>query len=817
MLKNYFLIAWRNLWKNKLSTFINLVCLAVGMACCMLIVIYIKDELSYNKFNNNYENIYRVDLISSYMGEPRQVALTPLLYAPTIASDIPQVKNIARLYQRSGSMQSEKTHGGSVVKFQEQRIFFSDKDLFRIFSIKFVSGNTSALQEANSIVLTSEMALKYYGSTNVVGKTLVYENKMPLKINAVVERLPLNSDLQFDFLISFENLYSAETPEIVDYMKNDWIFNPAITFCTIDPGQNLPAVEMAINATIKAHGDERSREMHTVKITPLRNIHLYCSDVMGNPSSRSISFIYIFAAIAFVILGIANFNFINLATARAGTRIREVGMRKVLGAAKWQLISQFLSETVVLSFAAFFTAIALTYFALPLLNEVTAKQLDRISWITPHMVVSFAVFFLFTGILAGLYPAFFITRFQPVLSLKGKSGEANKKNYLRKILLVAQFSTSMVLIISAIVIYQQLQFIRNKPLGYQKEQVLTIPIFGSGASILTYGVDGPMRQRMNAFCAELKSGSGVKDITASSEMPGAGFVPGLVIPEGHSETENIFFPWLSVDYNFLSTLNIPLAAGRSFSKETGTDHISAFIINESALKPCGYKTAQEAIGKSFIRGDLKNGKKGTIIGVVKDFNFNTLDQPMQPLVMDVGAPRFTLFAVTIQPGNVHQTIKFIEQKWKEFFPERVFEYNFLDNDIANLYRDQENLSRMVEYFAAIAIMLSCLGMFSLSSFLVLQRTKEIGIRKVLGASIRGILMLLSGDFLKLVLIAIIIASPISWYIMNKWLQNYFYRIDIAPWMFMAAGAFVLVITILTVGLHSIKAAITNPIKSLRTE
>ncbi|MGZ3885089.1 MAG: ABC transporter permease, partial [Bacteroidia bacterium] len=723
MFKNYLIIAYRNLLKDKVSSFINIFCLAIGMGCCMLIITYIKDELSYNQFNTDYNNIYRIDLVTDSNGEPKTGAGTPIIYAPTFTAEVPQIKHMARMYQRSGSISSE-TAGK---KFQEQRVFFSDNDLFSIFSIHFLQGNKEALGSMNSIVLSSGMALKYFGSTNVIGKTLLYENKVPLKITGVTEPLPANSDLQFDFLVSFENLYAAENADIVNFLKTDWLYSPVITFCLINPGQDISGIEKQLNVVLKKHGDARSREVTSVKIRALKDIHLYSADVQGNPSNSSIAYVYIFGAIALLILIIANVNFVNLATARASTRAREVGIRKVLGAARAQLIGQFLGEALVLSCIAFFIALLLTNLALPSVNQLTNKQFGFSTLTTGSNLAQFGFLFFSTGILAGLYPAFFISKFRTVQSLKGKSGERNKRNYLRKSLMISQFSISTILIISAIIIYQQLHYLRNKPLGFQKEQVINVPIFGRGASILTYGVDIEMRKRMNAFSNELTKFSKVTAVTAASELPGQGFTPGLVIPEGAKETDNIFAPWISVDYNFLSVLKIPLIAGRDFSKSTGTDHLQAFIISEAAAKQFGWNP-KTAIGKSFIRGDAQNGKKGRIIGVIRDFNFNTLDQPMQPVVMDVSVARFTQFAITIQPDHVPQTLDYIRQKWDAFFPERVFEYSFLDSDINALYKHKENLAGIIQYFAIIAIVLSCLGLFSLASFLSIQRTREIGIR-----------------------------------------------------------------------------------------
>ncbi len=820
MVKNYFRVAFRNLWKDKISNSINLAGLSIGMACCMLILVYIKDELSYNEFNTRLHDIYRVEWGVNGKGQPGIYATTPVTVGPAIENDLQQVEKVSRMYQRSGQMlvQPVGEKGLAEKRFQEQNVYFSDGGLFRIFSISFLEGNpATALTAINSVVITDEMAKKYFGSDNPLGKTIYYDNKALLNVTGVVKKMPGNSDISFDFLVSFETLFSVENKGIANYLRTDWNYNPCITYILLKPGQQQKAIEASLNQLLRKYADERARQLYTITIEPLEKIHLYAASVTGNPSTGSIGYVYIFAGIAFLILVIANVNFINLATARSSSRAREVGMRKVMGANKWQLVMQFLGENIVAVFFAFFLALVLTFFGLPVLNQLTNKQLPAFSWLSLSNMLLFVVLFFCTGILAGLYPAFFISRFNPALSVKGKSGETRSRNILRKALLVTQFTISILLIIGAIVIYQQLQYLRNKPLGFQKEQMITVPVFGTGSSSIGYGVDAAMRQRMNSFTNELLKLSRIKAATAASGLPGQGFVQGLVIPEGFSDKDNVFVPWVSVDYNFISTFKIPLVAGRDFSKATGTDHLHAFILSEAAVRSFNWKGPEDAIGKNIIRGDAQTGKKGQVIGVVRDFNFNTLDQPLQPLIIDVEVARFTQFAISIQPDHIPETIGYIKQKWNEIFPERVFEYSFLDKDIDALYNDRENLGKMIGYFAVVAILLSSMGLFNLTSFLSIRRTKEIGIRKVLGATVPGIITLLSRDFLLLVLLAFVIASPIAWFSMNHWLQSYAFRINIAWWIFLISGIFVFIITALTVGFQAVRAAVSNPVDSLRTE
>ncbi len=818
MITNYFKIAWRNLWKNKVSTLINISCLAVGMASCILILVHITDELSYDKFNQNFNHIYRIDWIKKRDGNVTRAAITPIPLGEAAKTEIPQLKKLARLYQRSGGFERHQPGPkSSDKKFQEQNVFFSDNEIFSIFTIPFIKGSpNSALTNPNTVVLTEETARKYFGNADPLGKFLFYDNKALLEVTGIVKKMPANSDLQFDFLVNFNTLFSIENKEISDFMKNNWTYNPVYTFCLVNPTE-IENTSALLNDLLKKHGEDRNRKLNEIYLQPLSKIHLYSADVEGNPSTGSINYLYMFAGIAFLILVIANVNFINLATAMAGTRSREIGLRRVLGANKKQLLAQFLGESLLLTLLAIGVSLLLTQAGLPLLNQLTNKQLVFHSWFTIQNILMFVLLFCSTGLISGSYPAFFISRFNTTAALKGKSGETRNKNRLRKSLLVTQFTISIILIIGAITIYRQLEFMRNKPLGFQKDYILSVPIFGSGSSTIGYGVDATMRQRMNSFSEELLRHSKIKAVTAASALPGQWYIPGLIVPQGFTEKDNIFVPWLCVDYNFISTFKIPLVAGRDFSKKTGTDHLEAFIINESAVKAFGWKGPANAIGKEIIRGETATGKKGRVIGVVKDHHFSTLDQAISPMIMDVTVARFSQFAINVQPDHIPETIEFVKQKWQEFFPERVFEYSFLDSDINAQYQANENFSRVTGYFAIIAIVLSCLGLFSLSSYLTHQRTREIGIRKVLGAGVNRILILLSGDFLKLVAVSFIIGSPIAWYLTHRWLQNYAYRIDQGWWVFALAGFLAIAFTAITVICQALAAALINPVKSLKAE
>ena len=818
MISDYIKTAVRNLLRDKTNALISIIGLAVGMACCMLIGIYIHDEISYNKFNRGINDIYRVNWITKDNSGISSGASTPVPFAQNLKAGIPEIENLARIYQRTGEVESEDPVGAGKQRFQEQGIYFTDNDICNIFSIHFLEGDpNTALTASNSVVITEETGHKYFGTDNPLGKTLLYENKWPLKITGVVEKMPLSSDIKFDFLISFETVFTVESPAFSEFVRNDWTFTPCETWIKLRKGVGSKKTESALNNHLQKNGSERNHQMNTVHLQPLSAIHLHASDVIGNESNSDISYIYIFAGIALLILLIANINFINLSVAQSISKIKEVGIRKILGAEKKQILTGFMNATLFTGLVAFFIALILSGLTLPVLNQLTGKQLGWNSILNIQLLILFAGIFFTTSMLAGLYPAFFITRYNTVLALKGRSGDPQKKNRIQKVLLITQFVISILLITATGIIFGQMQFLRNKPLGFQKQQMLVVPIFGTGAFSFGLKVDSSMRRRMNIFYNELSSCSKINAVTASSEMPGQGFVRGLIVPQGRNDHDNLFAPWLSVDYNFIRTMKMEILAGRDFSKTMGKDFLNAFIINESAVRSFGWQKPENAIGKTFVRGKLSDGKKGQIIGVVKDFNFNALNNPMESLVMDVNPPRFTEFAISIHPDHVPETIQQIKKSWEKIFPERVFEYSFLENDINAQYKDKENFSGMIEWFAGIAILLSCSGLFSLALFMAVKRAREIGIRKVLGAGVIRILKLLSADFLKIVLVASAIASPVAWWFMHKWLEQFAYHIQMS-WIFFITGpAVAILLAFITVGYQSLLAALVNPVKTLRSE
>ncbi|QHT65557.1 FtsX-like permease family protein [Rhodocytophaga rosea] len=818
MISHYLKIALRNTSRQKAFSFINISGLALGLACSLLIGLYVQDEYSYDRHWTNSGRIFRLNQTSRF--EQEQKASTVALPAgPAIARSVTGVEAVTRLFIRSGSIQILANQGQKARLFQEREVAMVDSSFFKVFSLPLLYGNpATALNTPASVVISREMAQKYFGDSNPMGKVLRYENIADLTITGVFADLPRNTDFTFDFLVNFDILFAVEQPSIAEFMQKDWLYNPAEIFLKLSPASSTAQVEAQFPKLLEQSGDDRVKAHIQYYLQALPEVHLYSGELIGVPSRGSIQFVVLLSAIAGLTLLVACFNYINLNTAQALRRAKEVGLRKTLGAARSQLVGQFMGEAFLQSILAFCLAILLAYILLPFLNELGDKQYVFPDFLHPQLLLFATALLVLTALLSGAYPALFTSGFLPVVALRGKISQAvSNKQRLRQVLVIVQFSVTLVLITATIVIYQQVSYLRNKPLGFQKEQVVVIPLFGSGNSVnISQGVDGPFRMRMNTFEQALSQNIRIQGSTALSAMPGSGYLRSLVVPEGYTEQSNIFVSWVSVDYDFLPTLHIPFLAGRNFSKETGTDHLQAFVINESAARTFGYASAEEAVGRPIQRGG-EGGKKGIIIGVVNDFNFNSLDQPMEPLIIDIEVPRFGVFAVTIASDHIPETLAQLKEQWEAFFPERVFEYTFLDENLDAQYNRQEKLSRLLSVFSGLSILISCLGLFGLAAYITYQRSHEIGIRKVLGASTGSLVALLSRDFIRLVLLANLIAIPLGWYLLHQWLETFANRISLQPWVFIGVGVCTLLIAFLTVSSQTFKASAMNPVKTIRRE
>jgi len=806
MFKNYLKIAVRNLRKYKAYSVINISGLAIGMACCILSLLFVQQELSYDKFHEHAGQIYRVTtkLSNPVAGWETHYAATSFPVAPALKRDYPEVTDAVRIYRSDRSLV-----GYEEKRFYEDRFFFADSTIFEVFSFPLLKGNPrTALKEPYSVVITEEMAKKYFGDDNPLDRALVLDNQHTFKVTGILKNLPRHSQLQFEFLASYITL-----SDIIgkDKLETGWfIFFPNYTYLRLPKGyppeqlaEKLPKlVDTYMGAQLKSNGNSCA-----LSLQPLADVHLAQNLENELETNGDVGYIYIFSGIAFIILLVACINFMNLATARSSKRAKEVGMRKVLGAYRLQLIKQFIGESLLISFVALLCAIALAELLRPLFTALIGKILSMDyshNWLA---LLGFLTITLFVGIVSGSYPALFLSRFAPVEVLKGKSKTGSAGLLLRRGLVVVQFAVSVIFIVGALVVYQQMHYLKSKKLGFNKEQLITITIPSAA-----------VQQKCAAMKAQFFQLPGVENVTASSSSPGSGVRMMPVRAEGAEEKDALISSIFMVDRDFIRTFGIELAAGRDFSTDFPADDNEAFILNEAAVSQWGWESADQAIGKKFeLLWNDKAVKSGEIIGVMKNFHFKSLRDKIGPVVLHLSSARIGAVSVRIRPENIPTTIGSLEQKWHELVSNTPFEYSFLDDNFARLYQAEEKLGRIFKVFSILAIFIACLGVFGLISFATEQRTKEIGIRKVLGATVAGIVHLLSKEFMKLVFAANFIAWPIAYYAMNKWLQNFAYRVELDWWIFVLAGGLALLIALLTVSAQAIKAALANPVDSLRYE
>lgn len=814
MLKNYFKIALRNILKHKGYSFINISGLAIGIACFLLIVLYVKHELGYDRFHTKAERIYRVVEIIKGSEESSSA---PFSLAPAMMQEYPvQVESVVRFFNFQAP--TILLENGAEKRFNEKRLFFVDSTLFDVFDFELVKGDkATALAEPNSILLTESMAKKYLGDSEPLGKTLRLQGFQDYKVTGVLRDAPTNAHFQFDGFLSFSSLRQQFNGE-----PQGWYWNPCWTYVLLKDGVAQADFEAMMPAFVKKYfgADNSTRPIVadiSLYLQPLTNIHLYSNIDYEIEVNSSISYVYIFTAIACFVLFIACINFMNLATARSESRAKEVGLRKVLGAMREQLIYQFLGESVLTTLFAVALAVVLAELSLPALEALSGKEL-ALNFVTDwQLSLSLVVITIVVGVVSGLYPAFFLSSFAPATVLKGKFrvGRTDFTLLLRKSLITVQFAISMMLIIGTVVTNSQLAFLRTTQLGFSKEQVILIPALRT-----------PVALRLDDVRAQLMQDPKVLSVTMTEDIPGSKYQTNTYRPEGYPQA--LQAKRLFVRDDFIKTMKMELVAGQDFNKDLRIDSVrarSSVIINEAMVKFVGWKSPEEAINKRFNQFTFFNGKDSvttvtTVVGVVRDFNYASLHNPISPFVLDFQGSNLQFdryLMIRIAPGDFPATLAAVEKVWKNFVPNSPMEHFFLDETLDELYRAEDRLSKVAGIFAAIAIVVACLGLFGLASFTAEQRRKEIGIRKVLGASVSGIVGLLSMDFLKLVLIANLIAYPLSYYVLNRWLEAFAFRVELPLWAFVFASVAALMIAFITVSYQAVKAAMQNPVLSLRYE
>jgi putative ABC transport system permease protein len=811
MLKNFIKTAWRNLIKNRTFSIINIAGLAIGLCCFLLITMYVVDELSYDRYNEKADRIYRVNSDIRFGGNDMPLAVCSDPMGATLKKDYPQVEQYARVYASSGS----KTIRKGTEWLTENDVANVDSTFFDVFTLPAIGGDTrTALNEPNTVVISRSTALKYFGNVNVVGKMLeTNESKNNLyKITAVIKDIPRNSHFHFDFLFSMDN---------VEYGFGNYLSHNFQTYIVLRKGTDYKAFDKNFDQVIDKYVLPQAKQFMQINnidefkkagnkleyhLMPLLDIHLHSARFPELGVNGNSQYVYIFSAVAIFILIIACINFMNLSTARSANRAKEVGIRKVLGTEKKFLIGQFLTESTMIAFIAMGIAILLLWAILPFFNNVAAKNISMHDFVDARILIALILIPLIVGALAGSYPAFYLSSFQPILVLKGKINAGFKRSNIRSGLVVFQFFISILLIIGTIIVYRQLDYIQTKNLGFNKDQVLVI----NGASALQHNVD--------AFKNDVAKMSGVKSAAFSGYLPvsNSSRNDNTYSTEAVMDSKNGFnMQTWNIGYDYIPTMGMEIAKGRNFSPQFGADS-NAIIINETTEKLIGLGNP---IGKKLYASDdntTQHTVAYTIVGVVRNFHFESLRQNIGPLCFRLGNNKWSV-AFKIGTADVRSLVSKIESKWKSMAPGFPFSYEFLDDSFDSMYRQEQRVGKLAISFAVLAIFIACLGLFGLATYMAEQRTKEIGVRKVLGASVQNITTMLSKEFVRLVVIAALIAFPLAWWGMHRWLQDFAYRVNISWWVFVLAGFIAFGIALITVSFQAIRAGLANPVKSLRSE
>ena len=809
MIRNYLKIALRNLTKFKFTSFINVFGLTIGMTCCLLILTYVLNELSYDRYNKDADRVYRIT--RTFYNGNGDLALTLSTISPPfgyyLPTDFPEIEKMTRLLDNGTTPLRYKDK-----LLNEKDVYFADENLVDVFSVDVVKGNShTALRDPFSVMLTEETAKKYFGDEDPMNKVLRANNQFDVKVTGIYKAFPKNAHLHPNILVSFTTLKdSAVYGE--QNLRTNWGNNSFFTYIKLPEHYNIATMKARFPAFIDKHmagqyGGNQPSKLTKLDLQKLTDIHLFShTDYEAEPNG-DIKRVYIFSAIALFILLIACINYMNLSTARAALRAREIGIRKVVGARKKELVFQFLSESLLIVWAAILIAFGLLYLVMPWLNSVSAQDLSvgiLLRWqvLVPLFLAPFVV-----GTLSGIYPALFMSSFQPVKTLKGLFRVGGRSISFRKVLVVTQFTVSIILIIATMIVFQQLRFIQRTSLGYDKEHLVNLPYYSQ--------LDG----QYESFRNTLLQNPNIKDAGRSSRIPTGRLLDdmGASAPGTDSLVPvKAEIRFVAADYDFIPTYGIHMIAGRNFSRAFGTD-TSNFIINEAAVQAIGWKSAQDAVGKNFRYGFIT----GHIIGVMNDFHFESLHQEIKPmiLIMPASAPGQSFYnSISVKiAGDIRVALATLKDTWQKYLPDLPYQYTFLDENFSKLYATEQRQGRIFTVFACIAIFIACLGLFGLSSFAISQRIKEIGIRKVLGANVSTIVTLLSKDFLQLVAVAAVFAFPVAWYFMHKWLEDFAYRISMPWWIFIVAAIVAGLIALFTISFQAIKAAMSNPVKSLRTE
>lgn len=803
MFGNYIKTAFRNLYKQKLYSLIKIFGLAIGIACFILIFLYIIDELSYDKYHAKSKRIYRLVNVYDMEGVGENSASSPFPVAYTLKQEYPNlVEDVVRIFNFQ-SPRSLIEHEDN--KFNERKFFFADSTFFEIFDYEFIMGDPeTALDESFSVVITESVAKKYFGEENPMGKTMKFETRFPLKVTGIIKDIPAQSHYIFDFMASMasvKQMFGGRLPQT-------WVWNPCWTYILLKKNSDPKTLEQEFPAFIEKYFYDAEKEYVYLYLQPLEDIHLKSALDYEIEPNNNIYSVYILSVIAIFLLVIASINYMNLATATSSGRSREIGIKKVVGAHRKQLVRQFIGESIIITFLALLVAVLLVELILPYFNAFTDKLISLSQLLEPVYLIGLILLGLITGFISGIYPALYLSALKPLASLKRKVNNPGKSGLARKVLVVVQFSISIALIIGTFIAFDQISFMQKSDLGFQKENILIVPINRTEIS-----------RDFKTFKEEILQNPKIQSVTACDDIFGVAHNTHEFRPEGLAEDKWNFFPALVVQYDFLTTFGIDIIAGRDYDESHKTDPMEGILVNEALVKHMGWDSPEKALGKKF---KSLNGNE-RIIGVTNNFNVTSLHENAGPFVLNMKEkPREILIfmrymALKVIPGSEEDVINYLSVKWPEFEKDRPFEYSFLKDELSQLYKDENDLAKLSLIFTGLIIFIAALGLFGLTSYMAEQRTKEIGIRKVLGADILNVLKIMSREFLLLVFIASIIAWPIAYLVMNNWLANFAYRTSINWVIFIYSAVIALLIALTITSIRSVFVYRINPVDTLKYE
>lgn len=811
MLSNFFRTTYRNILKNKAYSTINFVGLTCGLALALLIITYVRSELSYDKFHANIDNLYRIKYTAP---NGLELASSPPPIAPKLKEYFPEVESAGRMFGRNVSVSLP----GKTETFEERDVYFADSTIAKMMTFEYIRGSPSrALVDESTLIITDEMAKKYFGDRDPLGETLIFSGRHSFKVTGVVKKFPDNSHIRFNMLAPYENMYDLESDASAKQLKGNleinFVISHSYTYVQLKPGTDPAVIDQGMPEFVKKYARQELQVGQVFTLMPVKDIHLHSTLLAETSATNSVTNIVIFIGVGLLTLVIACINYVNLSTAQSFTRIKEIGIRKILGSMKFQLVFQFLAESFLFCFVAMLLSYVVFSLALPFMNTLTGKEMVFNQVVDGSLILASLGLLVFITILAGGYPAYFITTFESINALKGGGLTTYGSQWFRKVLVVFQLFIACMLMAGSILIMKQMKFLESRPLGFQKEHVVNIPLFSDNFNGIFREDDSTFHSRLETYRNMIEQQAGVMGTALSSVALGIGIVYHGVIPEGFTQEDNLFIADMSVDYDFLKTYEVEIVAGRCFHRDYGTDEAEGFMVNETAVREFKWGTPQEAIGKTINR----EGKKGKVVGVIRDFHFASLTTAISALVLEINPTQFNTLSIRFDNADIDKTLDKLEATWNRTFPEKSFEFRFLDQQLNDQYANFRNFGTIIESFTFIAILISCLGVYGLVLFVVQRKVKEIGVRKVMGASVGNILRMICTDFAWLLMIGFVLAIPASYYLMTHWLENFIYHTDMDVVTYLISFTVVMVIVFMTISYQAVKASLANPVNSLRSE